>query len=94
MSNTSATSFLESSEGFSPPTSILKRWRRMRFLWTPLLAISLITLIARSWLTIHTHGVISGDEALVGIQAEQILHGEHPIYYYNQPYMGSPQAYF
>jgi len=94
MSNTSATSILESSEGFSPPTSIHKWWRRMRFLWAPLLAISLLTVIARIWLTMHTHGVISGDEALVGIQAEHILHGEHPIYYYNQPYMGSLQAYF
>jgi len=57
-------------------------------------AFFLITVIARIWLTIHTHGVISGDEALVGIQAEHILHGERPIYYYNQPYMGSLQAYF
>ena len=94
MSNTSATSILDISEGFSPPRSIIKRWRRMRFLWIPLLACFLITVIARIWMTIHTHGVISGDEALVGIQAEHILHGEYPIYYFNQPYMGSLQAYF
>ena len=94
MSNTSATSMLDISEGFSPPRSIIKRWRRTRFLWIPLLACFLITVIARIWLTIHTHGVISGDEALVGIQAEHILRGEHPIYYYSQPYMGSLQAYF
>ena len=43
---------------------------------------------------IHTNGVIAGDEAMVGLQAEHILHGEHPIYYYGQPYMGSLQAYF
>ena len=94
MSNTSATSILDISDGFSPPRSIIKRWRRTRFLWIPLLACFLITVIARIWLTIHTHGVISGDEALVGIQAEHILRGEHPIYYYSQPYMGSLQAYF
>jgi hypothetical protein len=94
LSNTSATSIRESSEGFSPPTSIFKRWRRRRFLWAPLVACLLITVIARVWLTIHTHGVISGDEALVGIQAEHILQGEHPIYYYSQPYMGSLEAYF
>ena len=94
MSNTSATSIMEPSEGFSPPTSIFKRWRRRRFLWAPLVVFFLITVIARIWLTIHTHGVISGDEALVGIQAEHILRGELPIYYYNQPYMGSLQAYF
>ena len=94
MSNTTATSILDISDGFSPPRSIIKRWRRTRFLWIPLLACFLITVIARIWLTIHTHGVISGDEALVGIQAEHILRGEHPIYYYSQPYMGSLQAYF
>ena len=31
---------------------------------------------------------------MVGIQAENILRGEHPIYYYSQPYMGSLQAHF
>ena len=94
MSNTSAPSIMESSEGFSPPTSIFKRWRRRRFLWASLVVFFLITVIARVWLTIHTHGVIAGDEALVGIQAEHILRGELPIYYYGQPYMGSLQAYF
>ncbi|GCF10448.1 hypothetical protein [Dictyobacter arantiisoli] len=34
-----------------------------------------------------------GDEYLVGIQAEHILQGEHPMYYYGQPYMGSVEAY-
>jgi len=94
MSNTVAISIMKTFKGFSPTKSTNKWWHRMRFLWSPLLAFFLITVIARVWLTIHTHGVISGDEALVGIQAEHILHGEHPIYYYNQPYMGSLQAYF
>ena len=31
---------------------------------------------------------------MVGIQAENILRGEHPMYYYSQPYMGSLQAHF
>jgi len=48
----------------------------------------------RIWLVIHTHGVIEGDEALVGIQAQHILQGERPIYFYAQPYMGSLEAYF
>jgi hypothetical protein len=94
MSNTAATSIMKTFKGFSPPKPIHKRWHRMRFLWSPLLAFSLITVIARVWLTIHTHGVIAGDEAEIGMQAEHILHGEHPIYYYGQPYMGSLQAYF
>jgi len=54
----------------------------------------LITVIIRVWLVIRTHGVIDGDEALVGIQAEHILRGELPIYFYGQPYLGSLEAYF
>ncbi|MBA2286664.1 MAG: hypothetical protein H0W02_14400 [Ktedonobacteraceae bacterium] len=53
----------------------------------------MIALLVRAWLTVHTHGVIDGDEALVGIQAEHILRGEYPVYYYAQPYMGSLEAY-
>ncbi|HYX50444.1 MAG TPA: hypothetical protein VE843_11915, partial [Ktedonobacteraceae bacterium] len=93
MNHISAASNIETLEGISPPKSTHKRWHRMRFLWSPVVVFFLMTLIARIWLTIHTHGVISGDEALVGIQAEYILHGEHPIYYFNQAYMGSLQAY-
>jgi hypothetical protein len=47
----------------------------------------------RLFLIIHTQGVIEGDEALVGIQAQRILHGDFPIYFYGQPYMGSLEAY-
>lgn len=42
---------------------------------------------------VHTNSVIDGDEALVGIQAEHILRGEHPTYFYGQAYMGSLEAY-
>ena len=94
MSNITATSISKAFEGFSRPVSTNKWWSRLRFLWSPLVAFFVITVIARVWLTIHTHGAIAGDEAMVGIQAEHILHGEHPIYYYGQPYMGSLQAYF
>ena len=61
--------------------------------YIPLLACLAIALTTRAWLAIHTQGFINGDEALVGIQAEHILHGEFPIYFYNQPYMGSLEAY-
>ncbi|HEX6482967.1 MAG TPA: hypothetical protein VF043_29330 [Ktedonobacteraceae bacterium] len=66
---------------------ITKRWP----LWL-LLCLS-VALILRVWLVIHTNGVINGDEALVGIQAEHILHGEWPVYFYGQVYMGSLEAY-
>ncbi len=58
------------------------------------MACLLLAVIVRVWLIVHTNGVIAGDEAEVGLQAEHILHGEHPIYYYGQPYMGSLQMYF
>jgi hypothetical protein len=53
----------------------------------------LVAAAVRVWLVIHTHGVIDGDEALVGIQAEHILRGELPVYFYGQPYLGSLETY-
>src|SRR6266487_6443766 len=94
MSDTTATPAMEESKGFSSPATIYKRWHWLKFLWSPLLACLLLAVITRVWLIAHTHGVIAGDEAIVGIQAEHILRGEHPIYYYSQPYLGSLQAYF
>jgi hypothetical protein len=61
--------------------------------YLPLLLCLLISIIVRAFIVIHTQGFIDGDEALVGIQAEHILRGELPIYFYNQPYMGSLEAY-
>jgi hypothetical protein len=74
--------------------------RKFRFtihfspLWVYVL-IMLIALALRVWLTVRTHGVIDGDEAMVGIQAENILRGERPfpLYFYGQAYMGSLEAY-
>lgn len=60
---------------------------------TPLLICLVIALVVRSWLAYHTSGFIDGDEALVGIQAQHILQGQLPTYFYNQPYMGSLEAY-
>ncbi len=93
MSNTMATSISKTFEGFSHTVSFPKRWHRLRFLCLPLIACLLLAVIVRVWLIVHTNGVIAGDEAEVGLQAEHILHGEHPIYYYGQPYMGSLQMY-
>jgi hypothetical protein len=70
----------------------LARWRE--YIFSPLWLCLLITLGLRIFLVIHTHGVIDGDEALVGIQADRILHGDFPIYFYGQAYMGSLEAYF
>jgi hypothetical protein len=61
--------------------------------YLPLLFCLLIAIVVRAFIVIHTQGFIDGDEALVGIQADHILRGELPIYFYNQPYMGSLEAY-
>lgn len=61
--------------------------------WAPLLLALVLTVVARVFLVIRTHAMIDGDEALVGIQAERILHGQFPTYFYGQAYMGSLEAY-
>ena len=67
--------------------------RLLSLLRSPLWICLLLAFILRMWLVIRTHGLVDGDEALVGIQAEHILRGELPIYFYGQPYMGSLEAY-
>src|SRR5579885_2396331 len=64
------------------------------WLRSPLWFCLLLALGLRIWLVIRTQGFIDGDEAVVGIQAQHILRGELPVYYYGQPYMGSLEAYF
>lgn len=63
------------------------------FILSPLWICLLVDVLVRMFLIIHTHGVIAGDEAVTGIQAEYILRGAHPVYYYGQSYMGSLEAY-
>ncbi|HEY6285506.1 MAG TPA: hypothetical protein VIX20_07580 [Ktedonobacteraceae bacterium] len=93
MSNTTVTLISKTIEGFYRPLSTPKHRHLLSFLWSPLMVCLLLAVIVRVWLIVHTNGVIAGDEAEVGLQAEHILHGEHPIYYYGQPYMGSLQMY-
>lgn len=68
-----------------------KRWSKV--LLSPLWLCLLVALLIRVWLTLRTHGVLDGDEALLGIQAERILHGNFPAYFYGIPYFGSLEAY-
>ena len=53
-----------------------------KLLRSPLWLCLLFTLLVRIWLVIHNNAILEGDEALVGIQAESILRGAHPIYFY------------
>ena len=86
---------IEAAEARQKPTQALPKLQKRCFslLQSPLWLCLLIALLIRVWLVYHTHGVIDGDEAMVGIQAQHILRGEHPYYYYGQPYMGSLEAY-
>jgi hypothetical protein len=93
MSNTMTTAISKTLGGFYRPLSTPKRRNLLSNLWLPLFACLLVAVIVRVLLIVHTNGVIAGDEAQVGLQAEHILQGEHPIYYYGQPYMGSLQMY-
>lgn len=67
--------------------------RGYTWLLSPLWLCLLVALAVRIWLAVRTHGTLDGDEALLGIQAEHILQGERPIYFYGIPYFGSLEAY-
>lgn len=81
----------EESLDTSTPRLYPKRW--YMFLLSPLCLCLFVALILRIWLIVRTHGMIDGDEALVGIQAERILQGDFPVYFYGIPYFGSLEAY-
>lgn len=63
------------------------------WLLSPLWLCLLLALAIRIVLIVRTHGTLDGDEALLGIQAEHIVQGERPIYFYGIPYFGSLEAY-
>ena len=65
-------------------------WRHPRL---PLLIALVAGVIARLILVIRSNALIDGDEAMVGIQAERILRGDFPTYFYGQAYMGSLETY-
>jgi hypothetical protein len=80
---------LEPSEKVS--LAVPRRWYSR--LASPLWLALLLAVVIRIWLTVRTHGTLDGDEALLGIQAEHILQGARPIYFYGIPYFGSLEAY-
>lgn len=70
------------------------RWSgKLKIFYSPLWLCLLLAILLRLWLIVHTPGVMAGDEMMVGLQAEHILRGDLPVYYYGQPYMGSLEAY-
>ncbi|HEX6798115.1 MAG TPA: hypothetical protein VF116_10440 [Ktedonobacterales bacterium] len=85
-------SFAISGAPTDGPVARLIGWTQ-RYPLVPLLLACALSLAARVFLLVRTHAMIDGDEALVGIQAQGILHGRYPTYFYAQPYMGSLEAY-
>src|SRR5258708_32374000 len=79
---------------YSPIQSVSEQSRWREYLKSPLWIILLIAGLVRVWLILHTHGTMDGGEATVGIQAENILRGGHPLFYYGAAFMGSFEAYF
>ena len=53
-----------------------------------------VGVLGRILIVVRSNAMLDGDEALVGIQAEHILQGERPFYFYGQVYMGSLETYF
>ncbi len=49
--------------------------------------------LVRTAFLLRAQGMLDGDEAVLGIQAEQILRGAHPVYFAGQVYMGALDAY-
>jgi hypothetical protein len=58
-----------------------------------LAALLLIALALRLFLLAGPQTELDSDEAVVGLMANHILQGERPVFYYQQPYMGSLEAY-
>jgi hypothetical protein len=77
----------------APSTTASSGSGKLKALFSPLWLCFLLAILSRVWLIVHTQGVMAGDELMVGLQAEHILWGDRPLYYYSQSYMGSLEAY-
>jgi hypothetical protein len=90
-----------SLESLSTPQPVMFGWRWADALldWSwrnprlPLVVALLAGVLARVLLVVRSNALIDGDEAMVGIQAERILRGDFPTYFYGQVYMGSLETY-
>src|SRR6185312_1031761 len=60
---------------------------RVALLLLALAAIYRLVLLARGW------PALDSDEAVIGLMARHILHGERPTFFWGQNYMGPFEAY-
>ena len=62
-----------------------------KYFW--LTCLSLIAAVAlKIWLLVNDRIPFNADEAIVALMARHILHGERPLFFYGQAYMGSLDA--
>src|SRR5258707_3819388 len=81
------------SENLAFSTTTSSRSGKLKAIYSPLWVCFLLAILSRVWIIVHTNGVMAGDELEVGLQAEHILRGELPLYYFGQAYLGSLDAY-
>ncbi len=70
----------------------MRRWLAKSF-WVQAGLCMLGAALVRTAFLLRAQGMLDGDEAVLGIQAEQILRGAHPVYFAGQVYMGALDAY-
>jgi len=90
-SSRTSTVLIDSARQDTP--AVEKARRRLRIDWV---ALALLAAGAglRLWLIVRGWPEFDGDEAIIGLMARHILYyGEHPIFFYGQPYMGALEAY-
>ncbi|HUY79362.1 MAG TPA: hypothetical protein VMV29_21510 [Ktedonobacterales bacterium] len=68
--------------------------RRMRQADWIALGLLIVAFGYRLYLIAHGWPQLDSDEAVIGLMARHILHGEYPVFFWGQNYMGAFQAYF
>lgn len=76
-----------------PATPTPIRVLRTSVLLTGLGLLLLLALIVRLTVLTQAEWIIDGDEAVVGVMAQDILRGERPVFFYGQVYLGALEAY-
>ncbi len=62
-------------------------------LWALLTAVLVVGLAVRWWLLQRAYLIPDADQTIVSLMARHIEAGEHPVFYWGQPYTGSGEAY-
>ncbi|MBI2756610.1 MAG: glycosyltransferase family 39 protein [Chloroflexi bacterium] len=75
------------------PRARATRAKRPRF-WVAGAALLALGALVRAAIVASPLGELDGDEAVVGLMARHIAYlGDRPVFYYNQPYLGSLEAF-